>query len=135
MQIKLLNYGLENMPKRAHANDAGADVYALEDITLFEHKTKSIGLGFGIELPAGFMAIFMPRSGMSSKGIGAHLPPVDSSYTGEVHAVLCNTTNVPYQIKKGDRIAQMVIVPVMTPTFTLDELDKRGDNGFGSTGA
>ena len=130
MQIKLLNYGLENIPKRAHANDAGADVYALEDITLFEH-----GLGFGIELPAGFMAIFMPRSGMSSKGIGAHLPPVDSSYTGEVHAVLCNTTNVPYRIKKGDRIGQMVIVPIMTPTFTLDELDKRGDNGFGSTGA
>ena len=75
-----------------------------------------------------------PRSGLSSQGIVCELPPIDSGYTGEVHAIISNVSKEKYEIKVGDKIGQLVIMPVLIPDFTFDEWKERGTGAFGSTG-
>lgn len=121
------------LPFRAHYNDAGADVYSLEDYILKPHTTIKVPLGFGIELPDGFQCNVYPRSGLSSKGIISQLPPIDSGYTGEIHAIITNTTDNQYIIKKDDKIAQLVVTPILLVDFVEYLGEERGANGFGST--
>jgi len=83
---------------------------------------------------SGFAGYIFPRSGLSTKGIVCELPPIDSGYTGEVHAIVSNEGNCKYQIKAGDKIGQLVIMPVLIPEFTFETLGKRGTAAFGSTG-
>ena len=92
MQVKLLDYGVpsEMQPKRAHANDVGADVYALKDRIIEVGCSAVIELGFGLDLPAGFGAFIFPRSSQTAKGVDCKLPPLDPGYTGEMHAVIHN---------------------------------------------
>ena len=122
-----------NLPKRAHYNDAGADVYALDHIEIAPHETVKLPLGFGMKLPDGFMCCVYPRSGLTSKGIISHIPPIDSGYTGEIHCIITNTTDQKYEIKKDDKIAQLVVIPIILSEFTETLGEERGDNGFGST--
>ena len=77
MQVKLLDYGVpsEMQPKRAHANDVGADVYALKDRIIEVGCSAVVGLGFGLDLPAGFGAFIFPRSSQTAKGVDCKLPP------------------------------------------------------------
>jgi dUTP pyrophosphatase len=137
MKIKLIDYGYKSMPLRAHSNDAGADVYSTIDCVLQAHESKKIPLGLGIRLPDGYVAFVCPRSGLSSKGITCELAPIDSGYTGEIHAIVTNNTNEAFKINVGDRVGQLVIMPVVLCDF-VDEKDvvenSRGANGFGSTG-
>lgn len=135
MKIKLIRFDNYNKaPFRAHYNDAGADVYSTQDILLEPHTTIKIPLGFGLELPDGFMACIFPRSGLTSKGIISNIPPIDSGYRGEIHAIITNTTDNTYIINKNDRIGQLVILPIILCDF-VEKLDNtRGEGGFGSTG-
>ena len=134
MKVKIIKFREEvQLPFRAHYNDAGADVYSLEDYVIPPHTTVKIPLGFGMELPDGFQCNVYPRSGLTSKGIVSQLPPIDSGYTGEVHAIMTNTTNLAYNIKKGDKIAQLVVTPIVLVDFTDTLGEERGANGFGST--
>ena len=135
MKIKLIKFDNYNKaPFRAHYNDAGADVYSTQDILLEPHTTIKIPLGFGLELPDGFMACIFPRSGLTSKGIISNIPPIDSGYRGEIHAIITNTTDNTYIINKNDRIGQLVILPIILCDF-VEKLDNtRGEGGFGSTG-
>lgn len=135
MKIKLIKFDNYNKaPLRAHYNDAGADVYSTQDILLEPHTTIKIPLGFGLELPDGFMACIFPRSGLTSKGIISNIPPIDSGYRGEIHAIITNTTDNTYIINKNDRIGQLVILPIILCDF-VEKLDNtRGEGGFGSTG-
>ena len=135
MKIKLIKFdNYDKAPFRAHYNDAGADVYSTQDILLEPHTTIKIPLGFGLELPDGFMACIFPRSGLTSKGIISNIPPIDSGYRGEIHAIITNTTNNTYIINKNDRIGQLVILPIILCDF-VEKLDNtRGEGGFGSTG-
>lgn len=134
MKVKI--HRLENgtVPARQHYNDAGADVYTAEGVTLKPHETRRIPLGFLLELPDGFMACVFPRSGMSCGGIVCELPPIDSGYTGEVHAIVSNLTDKLHKIPGGTCIGQLVIMPIVLADFVEDLGDERGDNGFGSTG-
>ena len=134
MKVKI-NKFKENvkLPFRAHYNDAGADVYSLEDYVLEPHTTAKLPLGFGMELPDGFQCNVYPRSGLSSKGIISQIPPIDSGYTGEVHAIITNTTDKQYIIKKDDKIAQLVVTPILLVDFVESLGEERGANGFGST--
>ena len=75
-----------------------------------------------------------PRSGLSAKGIVCELPPIDSGYTGEVRAIISNVGREKYEIKAGDKIGQLVIMPVLIPDFTFEEWKERGTGAFGSTG-
>lgn len=135
MKIKILDFGCGKFkPKRAHFNDAGADVYALNDYILEPHSTTKIPLGFGLELPDGYAAYIYPRSGMSAKGIVSELPPIDSGYRGEAHAIVSNLTDKPYEVKAGDRVAQLVIMPIVIADFVDSLGDTRESGAFGSTG-
>lgn len=139
MKIKIIDFGYEKLPMRAHENDAGADVHVcLKDgqmtTVIPPHSTAKIPLGLGLILPDGYAAYVFPRSGLSSRGIVCELPPIDSGYRGEIHAIVSNLTNKPYTICHGDRIGQLVITPVVIADFITEDIKKRGSNGFGSTG-
>lgn len=134
MHIKLINYGYKKAPLRAHYNDAGADVYSTCDYLMKPHETIKIPLGFGVKLPDGFAAYVFPRSGLASKGIVCEIPPIDSGYTGEIHAIVHNGSDNEYQINEGDRIGQIVITPVILAEFSDEEFEERGATGFGASG-
>lgn len=134
MKIKLIKFENFVKPSRKHYNDAGLDVCATCDILLKAHESMPIGVGFGIQLPDGYAGFICPRSGMASKGITCNLAAVDSGYTGEIHALITNTTNCDYQIKKGDRIGQLVIIPIILADFVEELGENRGNNGLGSSG-
>lgn len=138
MKIKIIDYGYKSLPKRAHYNDAGADVYAhfknKAGVILNPHQTIKIPLGFGLEIPDGFTGFVFPRSGLSSKGIVCELPPIDSGYRGEIHAIVTNCSEKNIYISEGDRVGQLVILPIIVPEFVSDFNEIRGDHGFGLTG-
>lgn len=137
MKIKIIDFGYNKLPFRAHENDAGADVHVCIDtptMTILPHETKKIPLGLGLILPDGYAAYVFPRSGLASKGIVCELPPIDSGYRGEIHAIVTNCSDKLFVINNGDRIGQLVITPVVIADFITEDIKERGDNGFGSTG-
>lgn len=134
MKIKVIDYGYELLPKRAHGNDAGADIHACEMVKIAPHTTEKIRLGFGLEVPDGYMACVYPRSGMAAKGIVCELPPIDSGYRGEIHAIVSNLSDHPYIVHKGDRVGQLVVSPIVIADFVTDLGKERGTGAFGSTG-
>lgn len=133
MKIKLIDFDGQ-APVRAHDNDAGADVFSPRDQTIYPGQIYKLPLGFGLELPDGLVGFIFPRSSLSQRGIVCELPPIDSGYRGEVHAIVSNVGNDGYDIKKGDRIGQLVIMPVVTPAFTYEKSAERESGAFGSTG-
>lgn len=135
MKIKVNRLDCTYLPARQHYNDAGADVYTAEGVTLRPHETRRIPLGFSLELPDGYMACVFPRSGMSCDGLVCELPPIDSGYTGEVYAIVSNLTDHLQQVPGGTRIGQLVVMPVVLADFVEELGSERGDAAFGSTGA
>ena len=133
MKIQLIDFGGKS-PERAHANDAGADVFSPRDEMICPGQICKMPLGFGLRIPDGFAGYIFPRSGLSAQGIVCELPPIDSGYTGEVHAIISNVSKKEYEIKAGDKIGQLVIMPVLIPEFTFEEWKERGTGAFGSTG-
>ena len=134
MKIKILNFGYKNLPFRAHDNDAGADVYATGRFNIEPGRTRKIPLGFGLEIPDGYMACVYPRSGLSSRGIACELPPIDSGYRGEIHAIVTNHSSDTFRIEEGDRIGQLVVLPCVICDFVTEMGAERGSGAFGSTG-
>lgn len=128
------------IPKYAHKTDCGADVFAVEEVTLKPHTTEIIKTGIKIAIPGGYEVQVRPRSGLSLKSplrIANAPGTIDSDYRGEVGIIMENTGNLSYTIEKGDKIAQLVIAPTPMMEFTeVSELDntERGEGGFGSTG-
>lgn len=142
VKIKKLREGAK-LPTRGTAGSAGADLYACidESVTINPGDLKLIPTGIAIALPDfSVVAYLYARSGLGvkhgiclSNGVGV----IDSDYRGEVCVGLCNVSDMPYTIEPLERIAQMVISPVIIPELTeCDELDEteRGAGGFGSTG-
>lgn len=135
MYIKVIPFtDVEIKPVRAHLTDAGADVACLRDYHIKPHTTVKIPLGFGLEIPNGYMACLYPRSSLASKGIITHIPPVDAGYNGEIHAIVTNTTDEEFVFRYGDRVGQVVITPVIIADFVYDMGETRGSGAFGSTG-
>lgn len=128
-------------PTYAHPGDAGADITAAESVTLAPGERALVKTGLSIALPAGFVAFVMPRSGLALKhGITLVNSPgtIDAGFRGELGVIMLNTDqSTPFHIEAGDRIAQLVIQPVVRATFVpVEELPgtHRGAGGFGSTG-
>ena len=127
------------LPTYAHDTDAGADIYAVEDVVLKPHSTNIIKTGLKVAIPAGYMINIAPRSGLSAKTtlrIANSWGIIDSEYRGEIGIIMENTGNLSVTISKGDKIAQMLIMP--TPMIQWEEVNqldetKRGEGGFGST--
>lgn len=138
MQEKIEYIKFDNfyaLPERAHDTDVGADVYAANDMIIKARSIGVVNLGFGLKLPKGIMACMFPKSGITSKGILSTLPPVDPGYTGEVHAILYNFTDEDYEIKRGQKVAQMILLPVIIDeSIPPKTLTKRDGGAFGSTG-
>jgi dUTP pyrophosphatase len=128
-------------PTYAHPGDAGADLVAAEALRLEPGRRAVVGTGVRIALPEGYAAFVVPRSGLAAKhGITVVNSPgtVDAGYRGEIKVTLLNTdAEAAYDIEIGDRIAQLIVMPVtraqFIPVETLPE-SVRGDGGFGSTG-
>jgi dUTP pyrophosphatase len=126
------------LPTRAHPEDAGMDLYALEDTELppFDGKLARTGVAFAIA--QGHVGMIADRSSMAKKGVKVSGGIIDSGYRGEVLVVLRNLTAQEIVLKRGERIAQMLTLPIVTPALVeAQDLDStaRGAGGFGSTGA
>ena len=136
MKIRLIDFGVpENRrPFRVHDNDAGADVFMPYDCTIKPGEIAKIPLGFGIEVPDGYAAFVFPRTSMAVKGLVCELPPVDSGYRGEIHAIISNVSDKEQLIKKGARIGQLVIILVIIADYGFGRGEQRGTGGFGSIG-
>ncbi len=131
----------DTVPGYAHPGDAGADLVSTDDLVLEPGQRATVGTGAAIALPDGFVAFVVPRSGLAAKhGITIVNSPgtVDAGYRGEIRVTLLNTdTRESYAISAGDRIAQLIIMPVSRARFIPVERlpgSDRGDGGFGSTG-
>lgn len=128
-------------PTYAHPGDAGADLYSAEVLTIAPGHRATVGTGVSIALPDGYVAFVVPRSGLASKrGITIVNSPgtVDAGYRGELRVTLLNTDlDEAFEIAVGDRIAQLIVMPVSRAEFiTVEKLpgSHRGEGGFGSTG-
>ena len=128
-------------PIYAHPGDAGADLHASEDLRLAPGERQLVGTGVRIALPEGTVGMVTPRSGLAAKvGLGIVNAPgiIDAGYRGEIKVCLVNLDrHDDIQIRRGERIAQLVIVPFVTANFVeVHELDatERGAGGYGSSG-
>ncbi|CAI2719073.1 dUTP diphosphatase [Nitrospina watsonii] len=126
------------VPAYAHPGDAGADLYAAEDALIPARGRTLVATGIRIALPAGHVGLIWPRSGMAVKqGIDCGAGVIDAQYRGEVRVLLFNHSDDDVTVKKGDRIAQLLVQQVArVEFFPVEDLDEtaRGANGFGSSG-
>lgn len=139
MKIKLLDKAA-TVPSFANPGDAGADLYSVESVTIHGRTQKLVRTGIALEIPLGYVGLVRPRSGLATKlGIGMNSSGViDSGYRGEISVTLINHSDKSYNISPGQRIAQILFVPVVAGfnfeiVEELSETD-RGEGGFGSTG-
>lgn len=138
--IKIVNKSDNPLPRYATQDAAGMDICANEDMLIENGKVSLVGTGLFIEIPKGYEAQIRCRSGLALKhgimlvnGIGT----IDADYRGEIKIIITTCISIPYQIKKGDRIAQMVICKLMQAELAeVSELDitQRNKGGFGSSG-
>ena len=125
------------LPKYHHPGDIGMDLYSMEEITLKPGEHHRFWHGFALEFPEGYGAIVMDKGSISKAGF-VHMGGVyDAGYRGEYNTLLVNLSNKPYTFEIGDKISQLVIIPVeiaeLEETNTLSE-SARGEGKFGSTG-
>ena len=141
IRLKRLDHGTGlPLPAYATAHAAGLDVVAAEDVTLAPGARHAVATGFAIAIPEGYEVQVRPRSGLALKnGITCLNTPgtIDADYRGEVKVILANLGSDPFEVKRGERIAQLVPAAVQRAAFAeVEELDDtaRGAGGFGSTG-
>ena len=141
VELEIINDGEQPTPSYAHPGDAGLDLRSNQSISVGDGLIVAVDTGLRITVPEGFVGLIHPRSGLSSKGIGVANSPgtIDSGYRGPLKVLMHNFSGGLYDIQAGDRIAQLVIVPI--PTVKIVEVRKfteeetvRGTGGFGSSG-
>lgn len=138
MKIKLLDRNCA--PTKAHSIDAGFDLKARKDTSVFPQDTEFIPTGVCVEIPVGYIGLLFPRSSISKTPLrmANSVGVIDSGFTGEIKVPLYNTSEVEIRdIDKYERIAQLVIVPLADVSMEIvEELEdtERGNGGFGSTG-
>lgn len=139
MKVKLLKKTAK-APQRANPTDAGMDLYSTSTFSIAPHGHHFVGFGFACEIPEGFCGLIFARSGLGSNdGVRPRnaVGVIDSKYRGEVGMMVENHSTARFEVHKGDRIAQMVIVPIdLSEIEVVDELDMTDDRkgGFGSSG-
>jgi dUTP pyrophosphatase len=128
------------LPRYGSEDAVGLDVTAAEELVLQPGERHAVATGFAIEIPRGYEVQVRPRSGLAAKnGITCLNTPgtIDSDYRGEVKVILVNLGSEPFEVKRGERIAQLVPAPVLRANFVEVEAlgeTERGSGGFGSTG-
>ena len=138
--LRRLDPGLP-IPAHAHAGDGGVDLYAASNMSLVPGERSLAATGVAVAIPDGFAGFVTPRSGLAARsGLGIVNAPglVDSGYRGEIKVILVNHGSETVEIRRGDRIAQLVVVAVEAQELVeVEELppSRRGESGFGSTGS
>ncbi len=136
IKVKKLKEGVK-LPTYHHPGDVGMDIYSMEEITVGPGETHRFWHGFALEFDIGYAAIVMDKSSISGLGF-AHMGGVfDAGYRGEYNTLLVNLSDKPYTFEVGDKVAQLVILPVVIAE--LEEVEDlsdsaRGEGKFGSTG-
>jgi len=136
IKIKKLNAEAK-IPCYAHEGDAGMDLFSCEDIILKPNERKWISTGISIALPEGYVSLVWDKSGIAGKGLTTLGGVLDAGYRGEYKILILNISDQNYNIKKGEKIAQILIQKVEKAEIKeVEKLDKtsRGHGGFGSTG-
>jgi dUTP pyrophosphatase len=141
VRVKRLPHGHGlDLPAYATAGAAGMDVVSAEDVTIAPGARHAVATGLAMAIPSGFEVQVRPRSGLALKhGISVPNTPgtIDSDYRGELKVILINLGSDPFEVRRGDRVAQLVLAPVIQAAWleaeALDETE-RGEGGFGSTG-
>ena len=127
------------IPSYAHIGDAGADIYAIAEVTLYPNNRVAIPTGLAVDIPIGYELQVRPKSGLALKhGITVLNSPgtIDAGYRGEIQVILINLGAASHTFEKGHKIAQLVLKPVIQANYVESELGSsdRGIGGFGSTG-
>jgi dUTP pyrophosphatase len=139
LEVRLIHPAAQ-LPRRAHPGDAGADLFAVEEVVIPAGQRRDIGIGIALAIPDGYAGFVQPRSGLAFKhGIMVVNSPglIDAGYRGEVRISLYNSGQEPFAVGVGERIAQLVVQRVEEPEFiAAGELPEtgRGQGGFGSSG-
>ncbi len=125
------------LPSYVHIGDVGMDMFAMETVTVAPMEHIRLWHGFAMEFPEGYMAKVFDKSSISKAGLHTMGGVFDAGYRGEYNTHLVNLSNEPYTIEEGDKVSQLVIIPVviaeLEETDILSESD-RGEGSFGSTG-
>lgn len=124
-------------PYKAHLEDAGFDLMAREYQVVPAHGSAIFDTGVHIEMPQGLVGFLKSKSGLNVKHGITSEGVIDAGYTGSICVKLYNNTRIPYMVEKGDKISQLVILPIYGDELeVVDSLDEtaRGNNGFGSSG-
>lgn len=137
VRIKRLRPGII-LPAYKHPGDAGLDIFSPESFVLQPGERRTVPTGWSLALPEGYVSLIWDRSGIAAKnGITNLAGVIEWSYRGEYGVVLLNTSSEPYEVKAGDRIAQLLVQPIATAELQeVDDLpaSERGAGGFGSSG-
>ncbi len=136
LKVKKINPEAK-LPSYAHKGDAGLDLFSCEDAVLKPGERKMISTGLSMEFPEGNVALIWDKSGIAASGIKTMGGVIEHTYRGEYKVVMLNTTSEAYEIKKGQKIAQLLIQPIVTAEVKeVKELSEteRGAGAFGSTG-
>lgn len=140
MQLKIKKLDPESIiPKYAHVDDAGMDLFSLDEVVINRNQRVQIPTGIAMEIPEGFVGLIWDKSGLSHKcGLKTLGGVIDSGYRGEIKVGIINLGDEDYKIGKGDKIAQMIIqqktAVEIIEVGELDSNSQRGEGGFGSTG-
>ena len=138
LKVKRLKSNIK-LPIKMKEGDAGFDVFSTENVTIGPGERYNFSLGFALEIPIGNVVLIQERSGMANNnGVLTIGNVIDSGYRGECHAILFNSSQLSIQIKKGQKIAQLLLLFGYTGK-NIEEVEElsdteRGNNGFGSTG-
>ena len=125
------------LPQRAHPTDAGLDLFSKHNAIIRPGTWAQFDTGVHVEIPEGFVGLVTSKSGLMAKEGLSSRGTIDAGYVGSIHVVLFNHGTKKVVIKKGQKISQLVILPIITPDLeVVDSLEdtERGSNGFGSSG-
>ena len=125
------------LPKRANPTDAGADLMSTQTLEIYPGEQKLVDTGVAVKIPEGYAGFVFNRSSQGKRGITIphSVGVIDADYRGNIKVILKNLSEDPYKIERGDRIAQLVVMPVVLCNFEDIWNDtERGTGGFGSTG-
>jgi dUTP pyrophosphatase len=126
------------LPARGSLHAAGLDLYSIETLTILPHNRAGVRTGLAVSIPRGFYGRVAPRSGLAVRhGLDVLAGVIDSDYRGEIICALINHGDEPFEIRPGERIAQLIIEAIITPEPVWSEdlsETERGKRGFGSTG-
>lgn len=124
-------------PAKSHLPDVGLDLFMPEDFDIETLETKTIGLGLGVAIPEGYAGMLVPRSSIAAKGLIIQTSIIDPDYSGEIHLIVTNCSNIKQHVERNQRLCSLVMFNALNARVELVcdlENTERGEQGLGSSG-